>query len=225
MLIDHLGDGKLTFPEGLPARGVAGFLDDWRTNNPAFRLRWMVDHSDREQVLKNHARVERYAELIDQQRAAHRAHLGTPNIPRDTQARGERVAMFNGYVLPVIRRRGPPTDPLKLSQFYQELQELHGPNNAKLFRKAFRAAAPSMETLVQIFARQSQDSARKTERQDFWDAEHASLAFAYADAFVTADGGLNEVLRMGERRPPGARATVLTSVEALTTWLEAASAS
>ncbi len=45
------------------------------------------------------------------------------------------------------------------------------------------------------------------------------LAPVYADAFVTADGGLNEVLRLGERRPPDARAELLRSVCELDQWL------
>jgi hypothetical protein len=215
------GVGRLSFPEGLRPEQVERYVSMWRSReeNPAMRVRWMVDHLDHEQALRNHERANGYGPEMDERRAAHREHLGVERVSRSKAAHEERVYMFNTSVLPVIRRELP-----KLLQRPREtirrMTELHSNENARIFRRAFRAAAPLMETMTQIFARQAQDVTRTTERQDFWDVEHAALPYAYADAFVTADGGLGEVLRLGEYRPPSARTLVLSSLEDLTTWLD-----
>jgi hypothetical protein len=63
MLVDYTGDGRLKFPEGLRASDVDRFVSMWRSRdeNPGLRLRWMVDHLDHEQTLRNHGRVATYA--------------------------------------------------------------------------------------------------------------------------------------------------------------------
>jgi hypothetical protein len=219
-LPDYFGDGHVSIPEGWHAGEVAAYLAHYRST--AGSLRWMVEHIDHDQVAKNHARVNDYGALLDERRVAHRVHLGVPVVDRDVLAHEERVSMVNSFVLPAIRRIGPPDgDPMKVALKLIELQgKLHGEDNRRTFRRAFRAAAPGLEILAQIFARQSREVNRETTRQDFWDVEHASLATVYGDVFVSADGYLNEVLRLRDRRPPSARAQMLSSVDELTTWLE-----
>jgi hypothetical protein len=218
-LPDYFGDGHVSIPEGWHADAVAEYLAHYLKT--AGSLRWMVEHFDHGQVAKNHARANDYGALLDERRAAHRVHLGVSVVDRDVVAHEERVSMVNSFVLPAIRRIGPPDgDPMKVALELIELQgKLHGEDNRRTFRRAFRAAAPGLEILAQIFARQSREVNRETTRQDFWDVEHASLATVYGDVFVSADGYLNEVLRLGDRRPPSARAQMLSSIDELATWL------
>jgi len=219
-LPDYFGDGHVSIPEGWHADDVAAYLAHYRST--AGSLRWMIEHIDCDQVAKNHARANDYGKLLDERRVAHRGHLGVAVVDREVLAHEERVAMVNSFVLPAIRRIGlPDGDPMKVALKLVELQEkLHGEDNRRTFRRAFRAAGPGLEMLVQIFARQSREVNRKTTRRDFWDIEHASLGTVYADVFVSADGYLNEVLRLGNRRPTAARAQMLSSIRELTTWLE-----
>jgi hypothetical protein len=219
-LPNYFADRLVSIPEGWHADDVTAYLAHYRRT--AGKLRWMVEHFDSDQVAKNHARVNDYGALLDERRAAHRAHLGVAVVDRDALAHEERVSMVNSFVLPAIKRVGPPDgDPTEIARKLIELHgKLHGQDNRRTFRRAFRAAAPALEILAQIFARQSREVNRKTTRQDFWDVEHACLATAYADAFVSADNYLNEVLRLGERKPAAARAQMLSSLDELTTWLE-----
>jgi hypothetical protein len=218
-LPDHFGDGHVSIPEGWDADDVAAYFAHYRST--AGSLRWMVEHVGSDHAAKNHARANDYGTLLDERRAAHRNHLGVPVVDRDVLAHEERVAMVNSFVLPAIRQLGPPDgDPMKVALKLIELQaKLHSEDNRRTFRRAFRAAAPGLEMLAQIFARQSREVNRTSARQDFWDVEHASLATVYGDVFVSADGYLNEVLRLGDRRPTAARAQTLSSIDELTAWL------
>jgi hypothetical protein len=216
-LPDYVGDGTFSFPEGWHEDDIEAFFAFHRST--AGSLRWMVDHHmTPEQAVKTHARSNDYPKLIDDRRAAHRAHLGVHVVDREVLAHEERVSLVNGYVLPAIKRLGlPPGDQVSIAGRLRE--RLHGPNNRRAFRRAFRAAAPALEMTVQIFARQSRDVSRMTEKQDFWDVEHAVSA-VYADAFVSNDSYLAEVLRLGDRRPPTALAVIISSIDELTRWLK-----
>jgi hypothetical protein len=106
----------------------------------------------------------------------------------------------------------------------REWRATHGDGDRRRLADVFRAAAPSLELAAQLFAQRSLDTKRKPQRQDFWDFEHASLAPVYADAFVTRDRGLAALLKSA-RKPPAARAALLTSLSGLTQWLSTGSPS
>jgi hypothetical protein len=171
-LPNYFGDRLVSIPKGWHAGDVAAYLAHYRST--AGSLRWVVEHFDSDRVAKNHARANDYGVLLDERRVAHRVHLGVPVVDRDVLAHEERVALVNSFVLPAIKRIGlPDGHPTKVALNLIELQgKLHGEDNRRTFRRAFRTAAPALEMLAQIFARQSREVNRKTTRQDFWDVEH-----------------------------------------------------
>lgn len=222
-LPDHIGDGHLDFPDGWRAADVEKFVSLYKTSG-ACSVRWLVDHGEPVKVRAGHSSVETYAERMDAQRTAQRAHLAKGKadgrVDREGLVHDERVALFKAHVLPAMRNAGLSELGLQRTiELVRSFREREGDGSRRRLREVFRAAAPALEVLAHVFGRRALDPQRKTKRQDFWDTEHAGLAPVYADAFVTADGGLNEVLRLGERRPPAARATLLQSVAALDAWL------
>jgi hypothetical protein len=216
-LPDYFDDITLSFPEGWYPDEVDAYVALHRST--AGSLRWMVDHHQTpEQAALSHARANDYPALIDDRRAAYREHLGVKVVDRDVVAHEERVFMVNSYVLPAVKRVGlPDGDKIQIAKSFQA--KMQGPGNRKAFSRSFRAAGPALESLAQIFARQSRDYRRKTTKQDFWDVEHAVVS-AYADAFVSGDSYLTDVLRLGDRRPPAARSDILPSISDLVAWLK-----
>lgn len=218
-LPDHIGDGQMNFPAGWKPADIERFLSFYRTGDHC-SVRWLVDHDKSAETRGRHASIETYAEQMDAQREAQRGQLFQGGkVERDTVAHDERIALFKSHVLPAMRRAGFAEKGLDSIEFVRAFREKHGDGNRRRLRDVFRAAAPALEMLAQIYTRRALDVRRKTKKQDFWDNEHAGLAPVYADAFVTADGNLNEVLRLGDRRPPGAKATLLSSLSELEAWL------
>jgi hypothetical protein len=120
----------------------------------------------------------------------------------------------------ILSKMSPP----EMLTFLRQFREWNGDGGPRRLKDVFRATAPALEVLAQLYAARSFNITRKFVRQDFFDIEHAGLAPVYADAFVTADRGLRDLLPPPDRRPPDARATILASVTGVI-WLDRSSAS
>jgi hypothetical protein len=204
-------DGYLGVPEGYTPAHVDGLLAHLRSKETV-TVRSLVERPDLDDFRRRHSTgAAAYAEQTDTRRAAWIAERGSRKVDLEENVQAERVALFRRHVAPAIRRV-----PAKV--ICEDL--LAAPADiAGRLRELYREAAPALETFAHVLAGQSVPK-RKSTKQDFWDIEHAGVAPVYADAFVTADGGLRSRLPVGVRRPPSARAAVLGSVAELRHWLD-----
>lgn len=223
LIPDHIGDGRLEFPAGWKPDAVAKFLGFMQREAGWRSVRWYVDHLDHEEIVENH-QLGRYesamAEVVAKQRELARGESKTK--VRARLLTQERVALFKQHVLPAIRRamiREVGVE--RIAEESDRVLREHGEGGPERLAQVFRAATPSLELLAQLFAARALDTKGKPKATDFWDTEHASVAPAYADAFVTADGGLRTLLLGLKRKRPDLRADILGSVRALLRWLEA----
>lgn len=222
-LPDYVGDGTLTIPAGTLRSEVERLVRYWNEENPARSLRWLVDNaSDAELSAKHTASMAEYRSRMDALQEARRRDPRERKIDRNTATLRERVALFGAHVLPTLRNELLRDAQGDLQEFQRRLAAFtaeQGEGSAKRISRYFRSLLPSLEVSAQLHGARAVDLQRRTQHQDFWDIEHASLAVVYTDAFVSADGGLMSLLRL-RSQPAAAKAVLLTSVDELGAWLD-----
>ena len=220
---DCLRDGGLAFPEGWRPEDAEWLITTLRNEASYRSLRWLVEHLDLPTVRENHKRLNNYVARMEQRRAERDAALAGKRWTLDEAIHEERVYLFREHLLPGMRKAlFAQAGVLNAVERIRAFRREHGDGSKRRFADVFRTAAPALEMIAQMHARRAVDSRRKPEKQDFWDMEHVSLAPIYADAFVTRDGSLATLLR-GTRKPPAAKAALLSSLGELRAWLAALS--
>jgi hypothetical protein len=201
-------DGYLSIPDGWRPADVEGLLVYLR-NEKTVTIRWMVDHLNLDEIRDGHAAgVASYAER------------GSRKINHEENIQAERVSLYWEHVAPSIKKVISEMTPEQAASAAGVIHEAQGNRSPRQLRELFQIAAPSLETFACALAGQSVHPDRKSQRQDFWDIEHAGVASVYADAFVTADRKLISRLPVGDQRPPLARSIILGSVRELADWLD-----
>jgi hypothetical protein len=213
-------DGYLSIPEGWRPADVEGLLSYLRIEKPV-TLRWMVDYLNLDEIRDSHATgVAAYAERTDAARAAWLAERGSRKISHEENIQAERVSLYRRHVAPSIKKVVSEMTPEQAASAARVIREAQRNRGPRQLRELFRIAAPSLETFAWALAGQSVHPDRKSQRQDFWDIEHAGVASVYADAFVTADRRLISRLPVRDQRPPLARSIILGSVREPADWLD-----
>ena len=140
---------------------------------------------------------------------------GSGKLNADKLRDEEHIFVFKKYVMANLPRLvGSPG------------MELIQQNLERVVRKPGRSALrslvekmPSTWLSCEMNVQRMLSTSDATEKQDFYDHEHAALAVPYTDAFVTSDGGVLCVLRKAhanDRYP----CRLLRGVDALRTYLE-----
>lgn len=223
-LPDYLGTGELEFAADTPASVVEVVINAWNDIDlPGRSLRWLSQEIPSAAQTERHAeKLKEYVALMENLRARRLADPKERSPDRNTAILRERVALFRSSVIPACQDLLARDCGADAAEIRRRLSELGaGEIGGKRMTQRFRASLPSMEVAAQLHGMRAVDLQRRTRPQDFWDIEHASFAMVYADAFVSADGGLTALLE-AKTMPPTASAKVLKTVDALERWLGAA---
>ncbi len=209
-IVDYFGHGVLTFPAGSPIEAVPMLTKVLE----ATTVRWLVDHLDVDEMAARH-RDSDYTAKMNAQHDARWAAAGERKLERAAVVTTERAFLFNDYEQPAMGRAMlAGIGPVEFMRRSTEYRQKHGEGSPKRLGQWFRRLAPALEISAQVFAGRQMQRARRTSQQDFWDIEHAATGYAYADAFVTLDGGLAALL-CRPWIPPSAKARLVTTIEGL----------
>ena len=221
---DQIGNGSVTFPHGWSFADAIRFVEHLRTDPNYRSLAWYVTHLDlaslrvehlkfREKYTSSMTTALREAETVRREGKLDRERIGTR----------ERAALFHSYVL-------PNTTPVLLAQLGpEELLRVVRENAARVGEgsparlKELFAAMPALELCAQIMTARSMNPGRRVQPQDFWDVEHALVAAAYSDVFVT-ERGTADILENRCSIPAARGCAVLRGVSELASFLRGAGA-
>lgn len=220
-LPDYAGTGELNFPAETPANVVEQVVRGWNGDDlPGRSLRWLSEFIPTEAHTQRHAEASaKYVSLMEDMRARRLADPVEREMKRDPAIMRERKALFVSQVVPTVRAlllRDCDNNPKELHRRISVFEAAS--TSERELTKLFRSTLPSLEVSAQLHGMRAVDRQRRTRPQDFWDVDHASFAMVYADAFVSADGGLTSLLE-AKSHPPCAAATVLKTIDALERWL------
>jgi hypothetical protein len=199
-VVDYIGDGVITFPEGWTVAHIRAFVEQWRSAPHIRSVSWFITHSNINEIKENHEKsakiyVNRLRETINQS-SEHFRNSG--QFSRDRLRHEERMSLFNSIVLPSFRKiiiEHYDSDEVmgKIKTIFENFPKHHGRGGPKFIEKLF-SLMPSIELFAQLMASRVMNPTRAVRPEDFWDIEHARVPAAYADAFVTEDGGLVDLL-------------------------------
>lgn len=184
-------DGTIVFPDGWTEEGADAFMQKLQQHGlPG--VRWLQERMRQPTYLaKNEATDEKYVHEITRKRQDVTAWGADQSgkVNASVLRREEHACVLNRYLLENVLRLATPQMLVRLAPAFQSIQ-----NDEKALRKVVQAM-PSTWLSCEINVQRMLAMSRRTRQQDFYDHEHAVLAVPYAQAFVTADGDILDVLR------------------------------
>ncbi len=199
-IVDYISDCVITFPEGWTVAQICAFVEQWKSALHVRSVSWFIEHSNINEIKANHEKnAKRYVIQLSERIKQSSEHFrNSGQFSRDRLRHEERMSLFNSRVLPSFRRmmleRYTPDEMLsKLKIIAEEFEKRHGQGGQKVMEKLF-SMMPTIELFAQLMAARVMNPKRAVQHQDFWDIEHARVPAAYADAFVTEDRGLVDLL-------------------------------
>lgn len=199
-IVDYIGDGVITFPEGLTEAQICAFVEHWNTAPHVRSVSWFLKHSDIDRIKANHeASANKYRIQFREKIKRSSEHFRKlRQFSRERLRHEERMYLFNFNILPlfekiIVERYTPDEAMSTLKTIFEEFPKRHGRGVPKFIEKLF-LLMPTIELTVQLMASRVMNPERAVQPQDFWDIEHTRVPAAYADAFVTEDRGLVDLL-------------------------------
>lgn len=184
-------DQRIVFPDGWSESGA----DEFMMKMEEFGLpsvRWLQQNRRSREYLDLHATTDtKYEREISRKRDDASTWAADANGKLDAQKLRyeEHICVLNKYILENVLRL---VDPATFGRLALRLGMLN--TDDALLSKVVRAM-PSTWLSCEMHVQRMLGRGRRTRKQDFYDHEHAVLAIPYADAFVTSDGGILDVLR------------------------------
>jgi hypothetical protein len=185
-------DQRIAFPEGWTDPAADEFMLKMKASDLP-DVQWLQQHRRNTEYLDHHARTDaRYQKEISRKREDAPTWAADANgrLNAQTLRREEYVCVLNRYILDNLLRL--VDEPAKVGRLVARLVHLNT-DDAMLSRVV--AAMPSTWLSCEMNVQRVLERTRRTRQQDFYDHEHAVLALPYADAFVTSNGGILDVLR------------------------------
>jgi hypothetical protein len=184
-------DGRIVFPDGWSEENADLFMQKLQEHGfPG--VRWLQKPMREPTYLaKNAATDEKYVREITRKRddvtswATDRS--GKPNAK--VLRAEEHTCVLNRYLLENLLRLVAPATFVRLAPSFKLIQQ-----DEKTLKEVV-GAMPSVWLSCEINVQRMLATTRRTRQQDFYDHEHAVLGVPYTQAFVTADGGILDVLR------------------------------
>lgn len=180
-------------------------------------VRWLQSVMRTPEILEHEAQTDRkYVEEITKKMndAPSWATDGSGKLNARTLRFEEHTAAFNKYVLANL----PQLVGLEGMELITQRLQGHVKKPGPAAVAAVVAAMPSIGLSCELHVQKLLARAR-TEKQDFYDHEHAARAIPYVDAFVTSDTGLLDLLRRAKVRKTH-NCVILESMGALAQYLE-----
>ena len=199
-IVDYIGNGVITFSDEYTDKQILAFVEQWKALPDIRSVSSFLNNSDLNKIKANqeaHARDYeiRFSETIKQSSEHFRK---SRQFSPERLRLEERMSLFNSKVLPLfqaimLERYTPDEVITKTNDICKEFGKRHGRGGPKFIEKLF-SLMPATELFAQLMASRVMNSKRAVRPQDFWDIEHARTPAAYADAFVTEDRGLVDLL-------------------------------
>jgi hypothetical protein len=219
-----LGDLSLAFPK-LPADcgsgAITSFMAQVRSSGALNSVSWWLANHDldahraeHDNILRRHRQqsAESYA------RAAECARNPDGKLNKRKALLQEQLTIFKMRVLPALSRllvEGRPADEAGALLF--KAQRALGEGSEQRLGEIMRAM-PATGLCGEVHAMRVMNPSRRYRDEDFWDVEHVMVPSVYADAFVTLDRELADILRRSEA-PSRRGCRILSSLNGLTDWL------
>jgi hypothetical protein len=181
---------------------------------------WLANHdleahrAGHENILRRHRQqsADSYA------RAAECARNPDGKLNKRKALLQEQLTIFKMRVLPALIRllvEGRPADEAGALLF--KAQRALGEGSEQRLGELMRAM-PATGLCGEVHAMRVMNPSRRYRDEDFWDVEHVMVPPVYADAFVTLDRELADILRRSEA-PSRRGCRILSSLNGLTDWL------
>jgi hypothetical protein len=194
-VIDCFGDGECCFPSGSTMSTIDEFIERLRSDRSIRSIEWMLKVMSHEKILEQRvAGNERFTrEIGDALKRRQGEKLNTQRVRTE-----QRKQMVRDVVIPEFFRIMLELHEVEdITMIFKEMMGRFDESNGKGGPEQLEKLCsymPSLELFSQLVAARAMNPTRKVKPQDFWDMEHARIAPVYADAFVTADKGLVNLL-------------------------------
>jgi hypothetical protein len=196
-IVECFGQMAISFPSSWSEASAKQF-NRQLSNLPELRsVKWLADHLPVEEMRAKHDRskkdyVERMRVTMEKCASEHQ-HLAK-DIRRKKLLLEERDWALNKFVSPQITKNLLEiVGPEKTLSTIEAISREAGEGSEQRLEQVM-AVMPSLDLYCRIMAERGINPNRKPKGQDFHDAEHAIVGSVYADAFVTADGYLFDLL-------------------------------
>jgi hypothetical protein len=213
----YIADGRIVFPDGWTEQGADEFMLHLREHRTP-GLSFLQQHMRTMRYLENHDRTDdKYVREISEKRRAAAEWAADPSgkLNPAKLREEEHTFVFKRYIMENLPRLVGIQGMALVTQHLPQVVRKPGRSALRNLVEQMPSTWVSCELNVQA----TLSRARKTEKQEFYDHEHASLAIPYADAFVTSDGELADVLR--RIRPTQYPCVVIRGTTDLLTYLAA----
>jgi len=188
----YISDTSVEFPDGWTETEADGMLEKLLQNRPG--LRFLQQQMRTATFLENHEVTdEKYVREISRKRndALDWAVDGSGKLSATKLRLEEHTFVFRKYILGNLPRLVGPSGMQMIVRNIENIVRKPGPAALRSVVERMPSTWLSCEMNVHC----TLSAKELTEKQDFYDHEHAALAVPYTDAFVTSDGGLLDLLR------------------------------
>lgn len=218
-VIEYTGDRVIKFQPTWTSSAIDDCVRLLR-KEPVLSVRWLLDHLRVDAMRERHRvaglrYVDEMQSNIDRATTELRVLRG---VKWDRAVFEERKWAFTEHIVGALReetrRRWGDEGEL---EFIQELRR-RGPGSPKRLGELMRSL-PSLDLHCELMAQRTMNPTRRVRREDILDNEHATVAPAYCDAFVTRDKNLSDLLAHRCKVPKRRGCDVLGSLASLTAWL------
>lgn len=196
-VIEYISDGQLVFQPEWQSQHIPEFMElVQRSVGNDVGVRWMLDHLPIDEMRARHQDAgRRYVREMQASidGAAKELRRGG-KLSSDRALRHERLWAFREYVQPAVRAEATERyGDRGALDFFREGREVFGDGSAERLG-ALMLSMPSLDMMCELMAHRTMNPHRRVRREDMLDNEHAMVAPAYCDAFVTNDGNLYDLL-------------------------------
>lgn len=195
-LYERMGRTFLEFPPAWNQGDAAEFSEMVANSIELRSVRWLVEHISVDEIRRRHERMGRaYEERMTTVIEESENHFGY--VPKPERRKRllveEQVWVVKRLLSPrmarlLISRLGP-----RNAEFLLWLTNKLWKDDEHRLRKTMQEM-PSLDLKCHIMAERTSNYSRRVRAQDFYDVEHALVAAAYADEFITTDRNLFHVL-------------------------------
>ena len=225
-IIDSVADNCLEVPDSFKEQDAQNLVGHLRTHAGIRSVSWLLEHLDVDALRSRHlAMGDRFVSLMSRSIRESSEHFRLGSKP-DTKGmlREEYYYLFTKKILPLFRelmleRWSPEELVVELPRRMEKFTECNGKGGPEQLARLI-SKMPSINLFAQMMQARSMDSKRQVRRQDFWDIEHARVSGAYADAFVTCDRNLVDLLESRCQVPVEKNCLIVRKLRDLVTLLK-----
>lgn len=213
----YVADGGIMFPEGWTQKGADDFMETLR-QRAVPGLRFLQQHMQTSHYVATHQSTDdKYVREISRKRreASDWARDASGKLNAAKLREEEHTFVFKTYIMQNLPRLVGLEGMLLVSQNLTTIAPK--PGRSPLRRLVERMPSTWLSCEINVQATLAVGS--ETEKQHYYDHEHAALAVAYADAFVTSDGELVDTLRR-IRTSDRYSCTIVRGISGLLTYLD-----